>query len=50
MDTSNFGCFQGTNDSMREVIGSIENAGYPNGLPNWGVFLDTRKKQIYQDY
>ena len=27
--------------------GSIENAGYPNGLPNWGTYLGTPKKYIY---
>ena len=25
-------------------IGSIENAGYPNGVPNWGTYLGTPKK------
>ena len=24
--------------------GSIENAEYPNGLPNWGIYLGTPKK------
>ena len=32
------------------VGGSIENAGYPNGLPDWGTYLGTLKKQIFQDY
>ena len=29
---------------------SIENAGYPYGLPNCGTYLGTPRKQIYQDY
>ena len=29
--------------------GSIENTGYPNRVPNWGTYLGTPKKQIYQD-
>ena len=24
---------------------SIENAGYPNGLPNWGTYLGTPKNK-----
>ena len=32
------------------VSRSFENAGYPNGVPNWGTYLGTPKKQIYQDY
>ena len=27
--------------------GSIDNAGYPNGLPNWGTYLGITKNQIY---
>ena len=30
--------------------GSLENTRYPNGLPNWGTYLGTPKKHIYQDY
>ena len=34
----------------RKRKGPIENAGYPNGLPNCGTYLGTPRKQIYQDY
>ena len=29
---------------------STENAGYPNGLPNWGTFSSHPETQRYQDY
>ena len=35
---------------MTEYKELIENAVYPNGLPNWGTYLGTPKNQIYQDY
>ena len=37
-------------NKMSLVKGSIENAGYPNGLPNWDTYLGTPRKQVYQDY
>ena len=30
--------------NIRENQGSIEKAGYPNGVPNWGTYLGTPKK------
>ena len=30
--------------NIRENQGSIEKAGYSNGVPNWGTYLGTPKK------
>ena len=36
--------------SRHKEKGSIENTGYPGGLPNWCTYLGTPEKQIYQRY